>query len=170
MTVGELNKNKNQQVIIKAIALLDDPTVHYVLCGKGNQKENLEKLSRKHGVENHVHFLGYRKDIADVYYNCDLMAFPSKREGLGLAALEAMYCGLPLVASDSRGIRDVLINDSSKYLYAANDIRGFSRGIKTFRRNRELYNISSRTNQELVRPFCIESSLIEVCNLIRNLV
>lgn len=110
LSVGELNKNKNHEVVIKAIAKLNNLQVHYVICGIGPLKSSLVKLSQELGVERNIHLLGFRKDIDEIYKFSDVFAFPSLREGLGMAALEAMACGLPLITSNVHGIADYSIN------------------------------------------------------------
>ncbi|EMW5728493.1 glycosyltransferase, partial [Enterococcus faecium] len=109
VSVGELNENKNHETIIRAIKLLDSK-VKYLICGIGTQKEYLESLITKLGLSERVLLLGYRTDIVDILCKSDIFAFPSIREGLGMAALEAMRCKLPLVTSNSHGINDYSVN------------------------------------------------------------
>ena len=85
LSVGKLNTNKNQQVIIRAIAQLADPDIHYVLCGRGDQLDHLTGLAQECGIADDVHFLGYRRDVVDICAQADVFAFPARREGLGLA-------------------------------------------------------------------------------------
>lgn len=106
VSVGELNKNKNHQVVIKALAQINDSNMHYMICGQGKLEKYLKDLSRKLGVDRQVHLLGYRKDIIEIYKASDLFVFLSLREDLGMAALEAMACGLPLITSNVHGIVD----------------------------------------------------------------
>ena len=56
ISVGELNENKNHQVVIKALGQLKDPDIHYIICGKGDQLENLTTLAKAQGVENKCSF------------------------------------------------------------------------------------------------------------------
>ena len=121
LSVGELNGNKNQQVIIRAVARLKDPAVHYVLCGKGDQRQTLEVLAKELNIAGQVHFLGYRRDIADICRQSDVFALPSRREGLPFAAMEAMYCGLPLVNSGIRGLTDITEDGVSGYVCGPDD-------------------------------------------------
>jgi glycosyltransferase EpsD len=111
LTVGELTKRKNQHVILEAMALQNDPNAHYVLCGKGDQREALEQLAAELGIGDRVHFLGYRLDVPEIYRMADCFAFSSIHEGLPFALMEAMQSGLPIVASRIRGNVD-LIDDS----------------------------------------------------------
>ena len=109
LTVGELFPRKNQKVLIDAMKHLKDLPIHLVLCGNGILLEELQQQCRDNGVENRVHFAGYRRDIPGVMKDCDLYLFPSKREGLGLAGIEAMASGLPVVSSNINGILDYMI-------------------------------------------------------------
>ena len=108
LSVGELNRNKNHQVVIRALAQLWEDNVCYGICGRGDQKEALEKLICRMGLQGRVKLLGYRCDIENVLPAADLFVFPSKREGFGMAAVEAMAAGLPVVAADCRGTREYM--------------------------------------------------------------
>ena len=77
------------------------------LC-KGPYRETLEHLIQKHHLEKQVRLLGYRNDVQDVLQSADCFAFPSKREGLGIAAIEALACEVPVIASDNRGSREYM--------------------------------------------------------------
>lgn len=105
LSVGELNHNKNHEVIIRALAEIKNKNVHYGIAGKGSLHDYLISLSKELGVSEQVHLLGFRPDIPELYKSADLCAFPSVREGLGLAAIEGMAAGLPLIVSDNRGAK-----------------------------------------------------------------
>lgn len=115
LSVGELNQNKNHEVIIKAIALLKNPKIHYYIAGIGNKEEYLKELANELDV--HLHLLGYREDIPELLMSADLFAFPSFREGLSVALMEAMAAGLPCVASDIRGNVDLIENNKGGFLF-----------------------------------------------------
>lgn len=110
ISVGELNDNKNHQVIIRAIKNI--PDVKYVIVGKGTLQNELKRLAKELQVGSRVFILGYRTDIRDLLWMSDCFAFPSKREGLGLAALEGMSAGLPVIATEVGGIGDYLDFDT----------------------------------------------------------
>ena len=116
LSVGELNKNKNHSIVIKALAKLNNPNIHYLICGQGNLKEYLEKLIKKLKLENNVKLLGFRKDIYEIYKISDIFVFPSKREGLSVALMEAIVCELPIICSDIRGNRDIVENEKNGIL------------------------------------------------------
>ena len=168
LSIGELNENKNQRVIIQAIAMLRDSKIHYVLCGKGNQLENLKKLVAEKQLNQNIHFLGYRKDVVDICSQADVYVMPSKREGLPVASLEAMYCGLPLVTSNIRGLTDVMENGVSGYMCASEDIKGFAKGIKKMCDNPKMREKMGMHNKKTVKPYCIEETKKEVLKLFED--
>lgn len=169
LSIGELNKNKNQKTIIHAIRLMNDDKVHYVLCGKGDQLENLEKLTKKLQLEKQVHFLGYRKDVVDICSQSDVYVMPSKREGLPVASLEAMYCGLPLVTSNIRGLVDVMEDGVTGYLCNPEDAKAFANKIKVIMENEELRKSMGKKNIKEVIPYCVQNSKQEVLELLKKI-
>lgn len=108
LSVGELNENKNHQIIIRALAKLNNPKVHYAIAGVGDKKETLLALANELGVSDQLHLLGYRKDVVELYKSSEAFVFPSFREGLSVALMEAMACGLPVVCSKIRGNTDLI--------------------------------------------------------------
>src|SRR5699024_4179816 len=80
LSVGELNKNKNHEVIIRSIAELEDSQVHYIICGDGPFKDKLLNISKNLGISNNVHLIGHRSDIPELSKISDVFAFPSWRE------------------------------------------------------------------------------------------
>lgn len=159
LSVGELNKNKNQQVIIKAIAYANDKNIHYFIAGNGPLKEDLVELAKKLNVSNQVHFLGYRRDLIAIYNSVDLFVLPSLREGLGMASIEAMSFGLPIVTSNRHGINDYSENNVSGYKYDPKDYKGFAAGIKKILYDDELRNRMSANNKKTATKFSLESSI-----------
>lgn len=107
LSVGELNENKNHKVIIEALSELPS-NYHYIICGTGKLKDKLIELARTRNIEERVHLLGYRSGIISIMKSCDIFAFPSKREGLSVALMEALASGLPCVASKIRGNVDLI--------------------------------------------------------------
>lgn len=112
LTVAEMNKNKNHTLILKALGLLKDrpgfDRVQYLLCGQGDLQPQLEAEAAELGIREQVHFLGFRRDVQDIYKCSDIFAFMSFREGLSVALMEAMSCGLSPVCSPIRGNTDLV--------------------------------------------------------------
>ena len=116
LSVGELNENKNHQVVIRALAQLSNPSIHYAIAGVGDKQEYLLALAGELGVSEQLHLLGYRKDVAELYKAADAFCFPSFREGLSASLMEAMACGLPALCSTIRGNVD-LVDERSGFLF-----------------------------------------------------
>lgn len=159
LSVGELNKNKNHETVIKAVAKLNNPNVFFIICGQGALEGYLRNLSKKLGVENQVKLLGYRKDIAGICKAADVFAFPSKREGLGMAALEAMASGLPIITSNIHGIVDYSINGVTGYSYSPMDVYGFAEGFSLLDNNLEERLRIGNANLEYVKRFNLSNVL-----------
>lgn len=146
LSVGELQTRKNHEVMIRAVAKLNDPKVRYMICGRGELLEQLQTLAEELGIRERVSFLGYRKDVPQIMRAADLYAHPSKREGLGLASLEAMACGLPLVTSNVQGIPDYVENGVTGFMCDPTDVDGFTDHLRRLVENPELCQQISRTN------------------------
>ena len=121
LSVGELNKNKNHRIIVKALARLNDPNVHYAIAGVGDEMDHLLALAKELGVSDQLHLLGYRRDIPELHRTADLFCFPSKREGLPIALIEAMASSLPVVCSRIRGCTDLVDSHGGCLCYVDNE-------------------------------------------------
>lgn len=131
LSVGELNANKNHEVIIKAFQNLlekektgkDSGSYWLLICGEGRRRGALNSLIHNLGLGKRVLLCGYQKEI-ETYYQCaDIFLFPSIREGFGMAPVEAMACGLPLVVADNRGTREYASDNA--FVCAPKDVESF---------------------------------------------
>lgn len=127
LSVGELNKNKNHQLVIRAISRLKNDKIHYVIAGQGVQYQSLRKLANKLHVS--LHLLGFREDIPQLLSISDIFTFPSKREGLGLALVEALVAGKTAVASRIRGPKDIIQNEEGGILVPVENEKEWSKAI-----------------------------------------
>lgn len=155
LSVGELQKRKNHAPMIRAIAALANPKVKYYICGRGKLKENLQELARDLKIQNQVSFLGYRKDVPEIMNAADIYAHPSLREGLGLASLEAMAAGLPLVTSNVQGIPDYVENGVTGFMCDPMDVEAYTANLEKLISNKELRNKISKENQKRVLKYDI---------------
>ena len=164
-SVGELNRNKNHEVVIRALAHLENRNVHYAIAGTGELKEYLINLAEQLGIGDQVHLLGYRRDVADLYKAADLYIHPSLREGLPVALMEAMACGLPVVCSRIRGNVDLIKNGDGGLLCASNEIDEYKDAINNILTNRSLAEKMGQVNVNRVRN-CDISKVREMNRLI----
>lgn len=128
LSVGELNQNKNHEVVVRAISKLKNPNVHYFIAGKGDKEQYLDELAKELDVN--LRLLGYRTDIIELLKTADIFAFPSFREGLSVALMEAMAAGLPCVVSRIRGNVDLIEDGINGYLCDPNDEVSFCESLK----------------------------------------
>lgn len=130
LSVGELNVNKNHKVVVNALGLMDEEQrshLHYFIAGKdAGQRNALVKLAKEKNVN--LHLLGFRTDIPELLKCADVFLLPSIREGLNVGLMEAMASGLPCIASDIRGNRD-LIDEQGGYLSTPKDASEWKNAI-----------------------------------------
>lgn len=129
---AEFNKNKNQQLLIKALAFIKDeiPSAKLLLAGEGPLLNNCRRLAKKLNVEHMVDFLGYRNDIPSLLPMCDIAVSSSLREGLPVNIMEAMACGLPVVATENRGHRELIRKHKNGWILNRNEIYQIAERIK----------------------------------------
>lgn len=168
VSVGELNENKNHEVIIRAIAKLNNPSIKYVILGQGGLKNYLLELSKKLGVEEHIFLVGYKSNVKDYLHMADVFAFPSRREGLGLAALEAMASGLPILASDIHGIRDYLIDGVTGCAIIPESDNSVCEAIIRMLEGKELREKCSVYNKEVVKQFDVKHCIYKMRGIYGN--
>lgn len=108
LSVGELNINKNQGLIIDAIRRIPSSGIYYVACGVGTMRERYLKHAEDCGLKDRVFFPGFREDIGDFYKMADVFVNASFREGIPSVVLEAMASEIPVLCSRIRGHVDIL--------------------------------------------------------------
>jgi len=165
LSVGELNENKNHRAIVEAIAKLKRNDVYYVICGVGAQKEKLEQLAKKLGIEKQLILLGYRGDVAEINQCCDIFAFPSKREGLSLSLMEAMIAELPCVVSDIRGNVDLIENGKGGFLCSLHNLNEFAEKIDYLSQNLEISKKIGQENIEKIKNFSLDTVMQQMIGI-----
>lgn len=152
LSVGELRKNKNQAVILQALGVLkrngvDLTQIIYGFLGSGNQEALLRRQVRHLGLEENVRFYGYREDVRPYLQAADVLMFPSIREGLGMAALEVLATGLPVIASENRGTREYMQPGQNGYL--CRTIKDYAVRIEQLYRERKDWSENFKKRAEI---------------------
>lgn len=154
--VGEMTKNKNHRLIIEAVAKLHDSSITAVFCGHGQEEQHLRELAKTLHVEEQIRFLGYRKDVLEIYKIADLFVFPSMREGLPVALIEAMASGLAVVCSDIRGNRDLIEEGKGGILIKGDSLEEYCKNIKMLKSNDKERIKMGDFNKNKVAQFSID--------------
>ena len=165
LSVGELNKNKNHEVVIRAIAEMDHSKIKYFICGNGPLEAYLRRLIEELNLNDCVKLLGYRRDIPELNQAADIFVFPSLREGLPVALMEAMAAGNPIIASDIRGVRDLIKQDKGGILCAPGDKSSFCTAISMLMENITQRNDCGKYNQTVVRPYSVQNTVSDFSEL-----
>jgi glycosyltransferase involved in cell wall biosynthesis len=123
LTIGPFKPQKNLADFIRAAAIVSKkiPNALFVIAGDGEQRDELENLIKELKVKNNVLLLGWRKDIADLLYACDIFAMTSLWEGLPCVIVEAMSCSKPVVANAVDGVKEIVEEGKTGFLIAPYD-------------------------------------------------
>lgn len=165
VTAAELNENKNQKLVIEAVAALKNKSkidadkaynIYYTICGKGPNEDKLRELIKAYGLENNVSLLGYRTDMDEILQTADVFAFPSIREGLGVAAIEALMCNVPLIAADNRGTREYVSDGNNGIVCRYDAVDEFEEAIELLYGNTAYRKRMADRCRESVKKFTIE--------------
>lgn len=105
--VARFSDQKDQPTLIRAMKNLNSD-IHLILVGEGPLMEGCKKLALKLGLSDRVHFFGYRQDVERIMKTSDIIVLSSNWEGFGLAAVEGMAAGKPVIASNVDGLREVV--------------------------------------------------------------
>lgn len=128
-SIGELHPNKDYATAIEMMTFLESDA-HLVVVGDGELKEKLLANADEAGVGARIHFLGYIPEAARYLRAFDAFLLTSQKEGLPYVLLEAGYGYLPVVASDTAGVHDVILHNFTGLLAKPGDTRAFSQAIE----------------------------------------
>jgi glycosyltransferase EpsD len=165
--VGELSKRKNQKQVIESMGLLKDKfsNLKLLLVGRGSLENSYRDLVKQLGLEEIVLFLGYRKDVPQLMGLADIAVSSSKQEGLPVNVMEAMATGLPLVVTNSRGNRDLVLNNCNGYVVKLGSKEEFASAVEKLYMSPEKRNEFGKKSLELVKKYSLENVLEELKNL-----
>ena len=106
--VGNLERRKGFDVLLDALARANSTDAHLAIAGAGKELAELQKQARELGVNERVHWLGFRDDVDNILRGADVFALASRREGMANVMLEAMAADCLVVATDVSGVREAI--------------------------------------------------------------
>lgn len=156
VSVGELTEGKNNEVMLRAMDRFRRKKLTYLICGTGAMEEHLRTVVREMHLDEQVVFAGYCEKIPDVLLQADCFAFPSKREGLPVAMMEAMRAGLPVLALDIRGNHDLISDGEGGFLFEEGNASDYVKGLSFFLDYPEEAKRMGEWNKKRVQDFSID--------------
>ncbi len=124
VTVGRLTPQKGHEDLIRAVVplLKEERRMHLLIVGEGPERNSLEGLADSCGVREQIHFPGFQANIPGILRSCQAFVLASRWEGMPNALLEAQAAGLPCIATDVEGVREVLEDESGKLVTPGDQI------------------------------------------------
>ena len=172
--VAQLISRKGHALLLDCMpeVIARHPEVHLLCFGRGPQERALSRRIAKLGLGDHVLLTGFRDDLAELMPGMDLLAHPALQEGLGVAVLEAMSAGVPVVASNAGGLPDIIEHERSGLLFEAGDPRVLRDGILRMLGDEDLRLRLARAGRERVESrFSVQRMsrrYVEVYNLVQG--
>ena len=155
LMVAEINKNKNHIQLINAMDILKDkyPNIKVLCIGDGTLKESLKKQIILRNLQNNIFMLGYRLDVNKLINISDIGILLSRREGLPRNIMEFMACGRKVIATDIRGCRDLICDETIGTLVNVDDYESTAKAIEKY----YILNDKSFEVSEEIRKYDIDS-------------
>ncbi len=151
LAVGELSDRKNHQVVIYAMEKAKTKNIVFVICGKAisgrGTYDKLVDMVKQKNVR--VVFLGHREDIPAICHCADIGVLPSTREGFGMAGVEMLAAGIPVISSNVHGIKDYMIDGINGYMVSPYDVDAFANAID---------KLSEKTVRDSMVLACVETA------------
>jgi len=163
-TVTCLREEKGNRYLIEAAAQLakQHPQVYFVFVGDGPLRQALQQQARDAGIGERVIFTGFVPDIPPALAAFDVVAIPSLREGFGLAMVEAMAAGKPVVASNVGGLAEIAENEVSALLVPPADATALAQALERLLTDTGLAQRLAHQAREHSRKFSIEANVREL--------
>lgn len=155
IAVARLEPRKRIDVLLKAIALLTDKSLHCkcIIVGDGPSKNDLVNLAMELGQGSTVHFVGYQQDVRSFLRESDIYVTPSEKEGSPLTLVEAMATGLPCIATDIDGHNEVVEHGSNGLLCVLNSVESMAQCMEELIANSAKRRLMAVRSRERVEAF-----------------
>ena len=163
LMIAEINKNKNHIQLINAMDILKDkyPNIKVLCIGDGTLKESLDKQIILRNLQNNIFILGYRLDVNKLINISDIGILLSRREGLPRNIMEFMACGRKVIATDIRGCRDLICDETIGTLVNVDDYESTAKAIEKY----YILNDKSFEVSEEIKKYDIENVNIELLKI-----
>lgn len=163
VAVASLHQRKGLDVLVKALARLTRAghRPRLSIAGEGPRHASLEAQAAECGLADRVNFLGRRHDVADLLAACDVFVLPARQEGLGVAALEAMAMGRPVVASRVGGLGEAVQHEVNGLLVPPDDPEALAGALERLLADPELARRLGAAGPERIRERYSAEAMVE---------
>ena len=171
LVLSELNKNKNHIQLIKAMNLLKDkyPNIKAIFAGVGPLEDEIKNQIKDNGLEDKISLLGWRNDVKELINLSDVVGLFSKREGLGKCLLEAMICGKCVIATNSRGPRELIEDNKNGFLFETGDIGLTAKSIENLYLDKKLSKNFEEKAIDTANNYLLDNVLNQLGCVYKNL-
>ncbi len=173
--IGSINKTKGQDLLLKAFAKLTDKDVTLFFYGTTGLSAHwyvhgLKRFARKNGIVDRVFFPGPTNDVEKVLQQSTILVHTSWKESFGMALVEAMTCGVPVIAHDLSGMKEVVVDGLTGFLVKPNDIDMLAERISRLINDPDLRQRFGQAGRELVmEKYNIASRCVEYMELYKEM-
>lgn len=154
---AEISKRKRQIWLINTLKGLftKNNDIHLLLPGKDSLNGECQALVKKYNLEKQIHILGFRKDILRLLMISNLAVSSSRQEGLPVNIMEAMYVGLPIIATDCRGNRDLIKNEKNGFIIQIDNQESFSESVNKIYYDRNIIKKMRQSNLNDIKNYML---------------
>ena len=159
-TVGGLNRCKGHDTLIRAFSALADqhPNAVLEIAGDGYLRDHLQSLAQELNIADKVHIRGYQKDIAGFLSRLDMFVFPSVSEGFGIALVEAMLAGVPVICSDADALPEIVTHEKTGLIVPKSHPRALAAAMQRILADPAwAESMSLAARQEAKERFCLNN-------------
>lgn len=168
LALGRLHTSKALDVLIKAV--VDLPNVHVWIAGEGDLRNELEQVALDCGIDDRIHFLGWRSDRAALLQAADICVFPSRYEPFGTVFVQAWANHVPVICSRADGPRQFVRDNDDGLLFDIDDVAGLNQSIKRLSADRLLQDkLIANGYERYQNEFTKEKTVAAYLSLYREL-
>jgi glycosyltransferase EpsD len=155
---AEFSKRKNQSLLIRAFADVckEYSEMKLLLAGNGTLFEDCKQLAQELHAEKSILFLGYVSNMSELYSICNACVTTSLSEGLPFNVMEAMACGLPVIASDIKGHRELIKDGTTGFLFESDNQQQLAKVLKDFYLNKKNYTKLKEAEKSDIQKYDIK--------------
>lgn len=165
--IAEFIARKNHKFLINAAKILsrEISNLKILFAGRGKLESKLKNYALENSVNESVLFLGFRNDIGNLIHASDIGISTSKQEGLPLNLAEEMYCGLPIIASQDRGHRELVKHGINGFLFEQNSIDDFNKYVMKLYKNKSLISSFGDQSKIISEKFTLKNAVSEMSKI-----